>query len=335
MIKRLIKKWSGHHDRLAELHLDKARKGGITAVYKLFNRYYIKSFFGPFFSFVFPVMLYGILGSIMDPKYLFAGMIAMSALGTGMQGMPFSILELKKSVLLKRIGASPVKPAMFTIVIVTYFTATIILSILWLMIWALIFWQDTSIFQPMGTIVGFFGFLYGNVLNIIVSIAIGFTIASLAKSEVQVQTFGMLLYFPSTFLSGQFISIDSIANSEVMNWISRFVPFRYTTMIIVESWSGSKTIDVPTASGAINHILIEGNPFLIHDYSMISTPNIDWANLKPTDLSQTLGGIAQNHNWTTPIYDKADHILGYIIPYVMLMATGYLSLKKFTWSAGR
>lgn len=75
-------------------------------------------------------MLYGILGSIMDPKYLFAGMIAMSALGTGMQGMPFSILELKKSVLLKRIGASPVKPAMFTIVIVTYFTATIILSIL-------------------------------------------------------------------------------------------------------------------------------------------------------------------------------------------------------------
>lgn len=69
----------------------------------------------------------------------------------------------------------------------------------------------------MGTTVGFFGFLYGNVLNIVVSIAIGFAIASLSKSEVQVQTLGMLLYFPATFLSGQFISIDSIANSEVMN----------------------------------------------------------------------------------------------------------------------
>lgn len=327
-MKWLIKKYADHHNRLAEPNIEKARKGGIIAVYKLFNRYYLKSFFGPFFSFVFPVMLYGILGSIMDPKLLFAGMIAMSALGTGMQGMPFSILELKKSVLLKRIGASPVKPVMFTIVIVTYFTATIILSILWLMIWALIFWQDPSIFKPLGTVVGFFGFLYGNVLNIIVSIAIGFAIASLSKSEVQVQTLGMLLYFPSTFLSGQFISIDLIANSQIMNWISRFIPFRYTTMIIVESWSGSQS--VPLGGGIIN---IVGNPFIIHEYSMIKTPSINWQD--PSIYGKTLQEITMSHSWTTPIYDKADHILGYIIPYVMLAATGYLSLKKFTWSAAR
>ncbi len=323
----IVKKYAAHHDKKADFHLEAARKGGIMAVYKLFNRYYIKSFFGPFFTFVFPVMLYGILGSIMNANLLFAGMIAMSALGTGISGMPFAILELKKSVLMKRIGASPVKPSVFTTVIITYYTLTIFISILWLMIWSLIFFQNPEIFKPLGTVVGFFGFLYGNILNIVVSLAVGFAISAVSKSEVQAQTFGMLIYFPSTFLSGQFVSIDSIANSEVMNWISRFIPFRYTTMLIVESWSGNQHLNF-----AGQTIDIVGNPFAIHEFSTIKMPEIDWTNV---DQNKTLGEVAAESKWTTVIYDKADHICGYIVPYIMLVGAGVFSIKKFTWSAGR
>lgn len=314
----IINKWKKHHDDKAEMHLDNARRGGILAVYKLFNRYYIKSFFGPFFTFVFPVMLYGILGSIMDHKILFPGLVAMSAMSSGISGMPFSILELKKSVLMKRIGASPVKPATFTTVIITYYTFTIFISIFWLMIWALIFYQDTSMFNSMGSTTGFFGFFYGNILNIVVSLAIGFAVSSISKSEVQAQTIGMLIYFPSTFLSGQFVSIDMIANSEVMNWISRFIPFRYTTMIIVESWNGA-SYDLQN----MGHILSEGNPFIIHNYSI----------MKP-EIAMTLPTPSVEFK-TTLIYDKADHILGYVVPYVMLAGAGLFSIKKFSWTAAR
>lgn len=125
---KLLKKFRNKQDELAQVHVEKARAGRISSVYKLFNRYYIKSFFGPFFTFVFPVIIYAILGTIMDYKLMFAGVCAMSGM-SGLTGMPFSILELKKSVLLKRIGASPVKTSTFTVVIITYFVGMILLSI--------------------------------------------------------------------------------------------------------------------------------------------------------------------------------------------------------------
>lgn len=61
------------------------------------------------------------------------------------------------------------------------------------------------------------GFVYGNLLNIVMSLSIGFLIASISKGEQQAQAIGMLIYFPSTFLSGQFIGMDVISQKEVMN----------------------------------------------------------------------------------------------------------------------
>lgn len=329
MLRELVGKFNKHHDKKAEIHLDAARRGGIIAIYRLFNRYYLKSFFGPFFAFVFPVMFYAILGSIMNAKLLFAGMIALSALSTGMQGLPFSVFELKKSVLLKRIGASPVKSSTFTLAIITYYATTIILSIFWLMLWALILFRDVTVFYPLGDVVSLLGFIYGNFLNIIVSVAIGFSLASIAKSEVQIQAIGFLLYFPSTFLSGQFLTIDLVASSDAMNWISRFIPYRYTTMIIVESWTGSIDFTMPPIPGAAQRsVSIVGNPFLIHDYATIKEPKFNWHK----DIPQQLNDIGSNYPWALTIYDKADHICGYVVPYVALFGTGIFSIKKFTWS---
>lgn len=316
-------------NKAVEINLDKKRAKGIFAVYRLFNRYYIKSFFGPFYSFVFPVLIYSILGTLMNAKLLFPGMIAMTALSTGLQSMPAAILDLKKSVLLKRIGASPVKPSTFTLAIVTYYMAIISLSILWLMMWALIMFKDQSVFDPLKTVIGAMGFLYGNLMNIAVSIAVGFAIATIGKSSLQVQTIGMLIYFPATFLSGHFVSVDLIAKSEVMNWISRFIPFRYTTMTIVESWNG--TSDFRDIIGGMH--TTTSNPFIIHDYEIFRVPKIDWTVGRNPDSS--IKELVQPYVPTIVIYDKADHICGYAIPLTMLFGLGIFSIEKFSWSSVR
>lgn len=105
-------------------------KNGFFAVFKLFNKYYLKSFFGPFFAFVFPIIILSILGSLMPIQLIFPGIVAMTSMSVGTMGMPLSILEIKQSVLLKRIGASPIKPKIFTFVIITYFLFVMILAIL-------------------------------------------------------------------------------------------------------------------------------------------------------------------------------------------------------------
>lgn len=322
----LAKLLPNRNNKPVEINLNKKRARGIFAVYRLFNRYYIKSFFGPFYSFVFPVLIYSILGTLMNAKLLFPGMIAMTALSTGLQSMPGAIIDLKKSVLLKRIGASPVKPSTFTLAIVTYYMMIISLSILWLMMWAMIMFKDESVFDPLKTIIGAFGFLYGNLMNIAVSIGIGFALAAVGKSSLQVQTIGMLIYFPATFLSGHFVSVDLIAKSEVMNWISRFIPFRYTTMTIVESWNG--TSEFRDIIGGYH--TSTSNPFIIHDYQIFRVPKIDWSIGRNPDSS--IRDLVTPYIPTITIYDKADHICGYAVPIAMLLATGLFSVKKFTWS---
>lgn len=297
-----------------DINISFSRKGGIWAIYKLFNRYYIKSFFGPFFTFAFPVIILAILGSLMDVTYMFPGIVSMTAMSSGITGMPFAIMELKKSVLLKRIGASPVKASKFTVVIITYFTFMIFMSILWLMLWLVILHPTkTDMFGGLikNNGLSFIAFIYGNVINIVLSLSIGFAIASIAKGEQQAQAIGMLIYFPSTFLAGQFISIDVISQNEVMNWISRIIPFRYTTMLVVSSWQGN-------------------NPFAIEAiYGVV-----------PLSAEEIMKEIASGNLNVIPwkrivVYEEFEPIIAYIIPYTFGTFFGIYSIKKFRWSAAR
>ena len=313
----MIKKWKARQDELASLHIKKARKGGMIAIYKLFMRYYFKSFVGPFFNFAFPILIFAILGELMDVKYMLPGIIAMVASAQGIMNMPFAIMELKKSVLLKRIGASPVKPIKFTIVIITWYLLMVTLSIMWLKLWAVILHSSevNSLFAGLGKHNGMslVGFIYGNILNIVVCLMIGFAVASIAKSENHAQAIGMMIYFPSTFLAGQFIAIDTIAQNEVMNWISRFMPLRYTTAIIVSSFGGENV------------------------FAMDAIMGYKFADSKDLLTMVTAGKTIAANNITSviTIYDKVDLILAQVVPYAMVLATGVLAIKKFSWSSSR
>lgn len=299
-------------------------------VLELFTKYYIKSLFGPLFNFLFSPLIYAILGTLLGFKVMLPGIMAMIGVSIGLLIMPFSIIGLKKSVLLKRIGASPVKPGMFTFVMCFFFLLVVFFSSLWLSLCALVISLDTTIFDSLNSAKGFFNYLYGLLINILLSISLGFVITSFSKSEIHAQSIGLLCFFPIAFLSGQFLSPSLIASSPVMEWTSRLIPFRYSTMMMTESWVGDFKIPGLIESNA--------NIWSVHDYTLFMHQTFEI-----NDILDYTSGIKtpdeiilqKLKNSAILIYDKADHIVSFCYPYVASAIFLTIGIKAFSWSASR
>ena len=310
----------------------KTSKTQVGAVLRLFNSYFIRSFIGPFFAFVFPLLIYLILGSLMDKKLVFAGCVAMAGMGIGTTNLPVAIVELKSSILLKRIGASPVKSRTFTLVIIFYYSIVITIATFWLMLWAVILDGGFSALESLGSVHGFFAFFYGSTINGIFSISLGFAISSVSKSVAAAQGFGMMIYFPFTFLSGMFISPDVIAGNDIMLFISRLIPARYTTMYLSESWYGD-SLKVTFENNNVVRETVEGNPFLIHDYSLVTMEPLKIQEVISSNFDSTVVGTKTIDSVENVImYSKIDHIIAYVYPFVSLALITVVSTMKFKWT---
>ncbi|WP_161565699.1 ABC transporter permease [Mycoplasma sp. ATU-Cv-508] len=192
--------------------LKHGRRGGKVAIFRLLFKYYYKSFYGPFLNFIFPILLYTILSSFMEPRLVLPGMISMTTMSMGITGLPHSILELKTSVILKRIGAAPVKKGDFTSATILFFLCQLVISMFVLMAFAYLRHLDWDLFNGLTDPYSALGFIYGNLLNIFLSIVLGFLIASFSRTTNQANAIGMLIYFSGCF------SIWSIYRDERLNY---------------------------------------------------------------------------------------------------------------------
>lgn len=212
------------------------------ATLKLLNSYFWKTIYGPILAFVFPVILLAIMGNILRLEYVYPGIIALAMLFLGIIALPLAIMELKGSSLFKYIGSSPVNPMKFTLVAIGFYAFVAICT------GFTIFFATMAIFPtrtfPAGgithgvlsgifTLKGSFSFYLGCLIHLILVIVCGLVISTFAKTPQQALTFGLIITIPSMFLSGMILSVDVIGESEVMNWISRMIPFRYSTGNII------------------------------------------------------------------------------------------------------
>ena len=216
----------------------------MRSTFKLINSYFWKTFYGPILSFIFPIILLGILGNIFKVEYVYPGIIAMSFLFIGLLSLPLTIMELKQSSLFKYIGSSPVNPLKFTLVVIGFyvfvaFISTIIILISTMSIfYYAVFTQSGYRNGILGGITsgsGSFSFLLSILVHLIFVITVGLLISTISKTPQQSLTIGLIILIPSIFLSGMILSVDIIAQSPALNWISRLIPFRYSTGNIIIS----------------------------------------------------------------------------------------------------
>lgn len=354
MAQKIISKtiYSSNHDHNEGDYLAKPRRGGKIAIIRLIFKYYYKSIYGPVFNFAFPVILYLVLSVFMPSSFVIPGMISMTTMSLGVVGLPYSVLELKNSVILKRIGAAPVKKRDFTIAVVIFFIIQLLLSIVCLMLVTLLRELNPHLFDGMNNWKSALGFIYGNFLNALLAISLGFLIASFSKSPNQANAISALIFFPASFLAGQFISIDVIASKPIMNYISWIIPFRYTTMIITVSFAGPN--------------VFEGSPFLYNDLSVIDIGQLNrlvqeilTRKLKTIEDLQTMKaleilelGAAEGIIFQFPdgkllddnfnlifgrkvLYHAWEVIMAYVYPYTIIVSSLVTAIETFSWSSRR
>lgn len=216
----------------------------MNATLKLVNAYFWKTYYGPVFAIIFPILMLAILGNILRIEYVYPGIIALSAMFVGILSMPLLMSELKQSSLFKYIGTTALTPLKFMVVIIFYFFVVTIFSTTLILLMTMAFFSkkvfphhsyNDGIFSGLGMPTGALSFIFSWLLHFGFSMALGIFMFSFINSGQHMAVIAFAIAIPSMFLSGMILSVDIIAKSEVMQWLSRFDPFRYTTGNLIVS----------------------------------------------------------------------------------------------------
>ncbi|CAM9112276.1 ABC transporter permease [Mycoplasma todarodis] len=286
----------------------------MRATFKLLNAYFWKTYYGPILVFIFPTLLLTIMGNVMRIEYVFPGILAMVTLFIGIQVMPLGIMELKGSTLFKYIGSTPVNPKRFVGAVILYYVLLNILALLIIIVLGgAIFYKDVfagsgekfiasgikhGLYSGIFSAKGFFSFIFANLLHIVMTLAIGLAIATFSKTPQQALTIGLIVVLPSMFLSGMVITVDVIARSTVMQWLSRLIIFRYTTANIVISSTPSYQL-----GGIVDHLVqgIDGDKKAYLDLVFKSNSYFIHEGKVYVDINN-VGGVNSN-TWLPPVND--------------------------------
>ncbi|MDK2820011.1 MAG: ABC transporter permease [Mycoplasmataceae bacterium] len=305
----------------------------MLAILKIINLHFWKSFFGPFFAFVFPLIFVALLGSLLGYDQLFGGSMAIASMSIALTAMPQAIFEFKRSALLKRIGVTPIKPWMFLAVSAGFYFVVMIVSSFWTLAVGIgIFSQymnegkeimeanpaqgaflSASLGQTLAN-VNWAGFLWGLIMNIFVGISLGFVLVSTSKSTLAIQGLGIPILILCQFLSAQVLPLPMIINVEFMKWISYLSPFRYSTGLMIESFTG--IMEQP----------VFGGPEVVTQIEIIGSANI-------FDINTPFEMIKYKGTTLVTMFDKTDKVLNLIMPIVFTGIFTGIAVKTFKWSA--
>lgn len=213
----------------------------------LMLKYYYKGFFVPFFLIAYPIIILFLQGfafsnmPIQDgvlPIHSLIGSISMvQAMSVGIFIIPQTILEFKNSVLMKRIGATNIKPIFFVASVVTIAFIFIIIAFFWTLLWSGIFfghrfgWSTVALPTDVGPAIPFL------VILIITSISLGMMLASIFKSTTSFIAISNVIYLPVAFLSGGFVPIEMINNTNALKYITYINPFKYCLDPFLLAWN--------------------------------------------------------------------------------------------------
>ncbi|AOG60783.1 ABC transporter ATP-binding protein [Spiroplasma helicoides] len=233
-------------------------KGKNLPLIVLLLKYYIKGFVQPFFLLGFPIIMLFIEGFAFKGKMFgdgsssteysllhnLVGSIAITQIiATGIFVIPQTILEFKNSVLLKRIGATNIKPIFFVLTVVTMGVLFMLLTFFWTLLWAGIMFGTTYGWNEIAAPYQVWEALPFLMLILFSSVSLGLMLSSLFKSTAAYVAVANILYLPIAFLGGTFLPIDFIMTSDVLKYATYLNGFKYCMEPFNNAWSGKFEFD--------------------------------------------------------------------------------------------
>ncbi|ADV34166.1 hypothetical protein MBIO_0204 [Mycoplasmopsis fermentans PG18] len=230
-------------------------------VFSIINTHFWKAFVGPFFAFGYPIVFVIILGAVFNYEMILGSSITIGPVAVACVSLPTAIFEFKKSTLLKRIGASNIKPLAFLSYTAFYYFFVMVLSAIWTALVALMVFGPqyfnegkvlfettfgsqtiavrTTPMKDLFTRIHWAGYIYSAIVLTLVSIAVGLFIVSVSKSILTIQAIGSSLLIISMFLTGQVLPISQIIGQKVMWYLSYITPFKSPITQNTMAFSGS------------------------------------------------------------------------------------------------
>ncbi|AGM25358.1 ABC transporter permease [Spiroplasma chrysopicola] len=245
-----------------QLHLQLQKSGPLAIIVV---KYYLKNIENVFFTLLFPVILLFLEGFAykalaaatpgMSEREIIASlvnaMVIMEVLGIGLSFLPPAIIDFKNSVLIKRIGATDLRPGFYILVNVLITFVMVIIAIFWTLLLAgLMFaWvKDSKTGEQFGWSIAFNNhtplMMVFYLLTFFIATTIGLTFAAIFKTMPGLQASVTILSNLSSFLLGIFIPIILLDQIEVLKILRWLIPFKYSMTPGIELWlTGKITIN--------------------------------------------------------------------------------------------
>lgn len=233
----------------------KLKSNAYCSLLKLITIQFWRNIHTVFFVYIFPIIFIAVWGYLsMDymmqnsvPGFMSSiiGILTFQIVSSGIQQIPSAIMEFKNSVLLKRIGATPIKPIDFILNVVLVYFSFIVFQIFWIVLWTTLIFGfhkfsngQTGIDAMFYGNVQWGGFFISEIYIVLLACILGVFISSISKTATQATALSMAFFFITMLLSGQLVPIPAIDNNEFFNVVSWMTPFRYGNQLAWMSWNG-------------------------------------------------------------------------------------------------
>ena len=210
-----------------------------------------------FFTFLLPIILFILLGSVnQDDRiedvrgsdYLLAGMVGYGAASTAFAGLAILLIVRRESGVLKRLRATPLPPATYIAAVLTSILLVFVIETLLLVVLAVAMF-DASVPERVGSVAALV------VLGAAAFAALGVAVASVVRNSDAAAAVVNGIYLPMAFLSGSFFSPEAFPG--FLQAIADVLPLTYyidlTRDVMLADqpiWEGGRALAIVTAWGA-------------------------------------------------------------------------------------
>lgn len=224
----------------------------MSSLYKLILKTNIKS---PSIAFplVTPIVFVLVFVSGTNDEQLttsFFKIVSVLLMQSGTFGFGFNMIALKKSVMLKRIGATKITKPQVLMASIFYGWTMLLISLIWTTSFTFIlsasgYYQSSAdghtLHLAFDTISNWGYIVLGMIISIIVSYSLGILFVSLAKTDEQFAMMAMFYLFFTMLLAGLLINNEIRQEIPWMVWIGYFNPTVWANDVINFGTNGANT----------------------------------------------------------------------------------------------
>lgn len=282
------------------------------AIFRLLNQYFLKSVVGIICAFGIP-LFFNIMFLLMGKSQFatsFVLVVSSGILAETLMIIPPLIIDLRKSLILKRIGISKMSRHQVVLILVTYFYAWVLATITFSLILFIITSKAIDGSAPVWTNHYVFQTLYGCLILATMAIVISVLIGLICKNTIVACAISFIIIFFSLFTSGLLFPLVFMRQVDALVVINYLFGFNWPLLMMQEAWG---VVSANLISGAFE--IVNQNPFWWQDVLTINVPKVD-----------ALGVIND-----FVLFDQSTKLWNLIAPYLILIPTICAIPKLFRW----